>query len=184
MVKPINAQVVVSKPFAPEFTLNFIQAYDDSSGAIEIKVKNQQFDPPNNLTKLEYYVRFKGHSEENWWTEQKTALNEVYLYPQNASGKNTVIVYPQEGFPISGQVDFQVQAIIATYRTIYYGFDAWEYDNRSDWSSTQTITLPQNSLGPSATVPELPIVLSLVAVLAAVSLLLVTGKRKGLLTIT
>ncbi len=183
MVKPLNAQAF-STPSVPEFSLKFIQAYNGSSGAIEVTVKNQQFDPLNNLTRLEYYVRFKGHSEENWWTEQKTTLNEVHLYPQNASGENTVIVYPQEGFPISGQVDFQVQEIIATYRTIYYGFDAWEYDNRSDWSSTQTITIPQNSLGPSVTVPELPIALSLVAVLAAVSLLLGIGKRKGLITIT
>jgi hypothetical protein len=178
MVNPLNAQVVVSKPSVPEFTLKFIQAFNDSSGVIEITVKNQQFDPTNNSTKLEYYVRFKGHLEENWWTEQKTTLNELYLYPQNASGENTVIVYPQEGFPVSGQVDFQVQAIIATYRTIYYDFDAWEYDNRSDWSNTQTITIPQNASGPSATVPELPIALPLAAILALVSLLLLMSKKK------
>ena len=92
--------------------------------------------------------------------------------------------------PDSGKVDFSVEALTGYYNDTVsrYPVPGGEFHTltfigeSSGWSSIQTIDIPATSNSitpiPSPTIPEFPITLSLVAVLVAVSLLLVMGKRK------
>jgi hypothetical protein len=116
-------------------------SYTVENITIDITIENQPFTPPDSLTNLYYGVRVKGHYE-NDWTELYYITNETngnYLRIQSAS-ENTVISIPQD-YP-QGQVDFQVEAVIATAHPLMgtnFGYWTWE---ASDWSTTQTITIP------------------------------------------
>lgn len=116
-------------------------SYTVENITIDITIKNQPFTPPDNLTNLYYGVRVKGHFEQSW-TELYYITNRTngnYLRIQSAS-ENTVISIPQD-YP-QGQVDFQVEAVIATAHPLLntnFGYWTWE---ASDWSDTQTITIP------------------------------------------
>jgi|LSQX01.1.fsa_nt_gb hypothetical protein len=88
-----------------------------------------------------------------------------------------------------GQVDFRAQTVVGYTVTVQDEPNPFNIRHpyhielvvlqTSDWSPTQTVIIPAtNTPSPSPTVPEFPITLSLVAVLAAVSVLLVIGKRK------
>jgi hypothetical protein len=117
----------------------------------------------------------------NWETE--TWKKAKYLYiaemperiqtPKQSNKQETIItltlnensVYPLSNLPDNAQIDFQVQAVIghsaqcwATQHALYpeyggYYEDAVAYDGSSDWSSTQTVTVPSSSATaqPSAT---------------------------------
>ena len=152
-----------SKPSVPEFTVEIgdhsyiVPSYtsiDPYTGdpithpsytveniTIDITIKNQPFTPPDNLTNLYYGVRVKGHFEQSW-TELYYITNRTngnYLRIQSAS-ENTVISIPQD-YP-QGQVDFQVEAVIATaHPLLNTNFGHWTWE-ASDWSNTQTITIP------------------------------------------
>jgi hypothetical protein len=84
-----------------------------------------------------------------------------------------------DNFSAGQRIDFQVKAFFGNYpeAASHYGGTYMFLGSESDWSPTQTITIP-TSTNPSPTIPEFPITLSLIVVLVAVSILLVIGKRK------
>jgi hypothetical protein len=155
-VKPVdNSYVVPPSTSIDPYTGQQINhpSYTVENKTIDITIKNQPFVPPDNLTNLYYGVRVKGHFEESW-TERYYITNSTngnHLRIQSAS-ENTVISIPQD-YPQHGQVDFQVEAVIATAHPLVsynsnFGYWTWE---ASDWSNTQTITIGTNT--PTAT-PE------------------------------
>jgi hypothetical protein len=153
----------IPKPSVPEFTVELADhsyivpsytspdpytgepitypSYTVKNITIDITIKNQPFTPPDSLTNLYYGVRIKGHFEDSW-TERYYITNSTngnFLRIQSAT-ENTVISIPQD-YP-QGQVDFQVEAVIATahiFSNTNFGYWTWE---ASDWSNTQTITIP------------------------------------------
>ena len=153
MVESAFAQSILT-PSVPEFTLKFIQAYYNDTnppeGATEIIIKNQPFAPPNNLTQLFYGLRLKGHDDKNW--TEVYSINLSNLYPANSSSENTIIVFPQWGFFVYGEVDFQVEAVIATaHPNMITPFGSWTYDGISNWSDTKTVNVPIFSFYPTPT---------------------------------
>jgi hypothetical protein len=164
------------------------QGYHVNLTVFEMVIQNQ-LQPINNLY---YSIRVKGHYSTEWISFFD--LSES-LPLQDSSSQQTIIrmgTLSEEGLtlqgahksitiPSGGKEDIQVQALIgsigrnASAPFVPYTF----YGTESEWSNTQTVTVPTtNNPSPSPTVPEFPITASFVAVLAAVSLLLVIGKRK------
>jgi hypothetical protein len=166
--------------------------------SIEVIITNQ----PTDET-LKYNICVKGHYEGNW-------TSPIYSYedaPTMSTQSTTSIIFTStsnDGIyrtpdawttiyaPINGKIDFQVQAFVGYYTnngdtttplgsSMYYTVKV-----RSDWSNTQTITIGEssstNTPAPSPTVPEFPITATLIAVLAVVSLLLIVGKRKNVVS--
>jgi hypothetical protein len=188
------------------------EAYYVQCKTMELTIKNQAFtafnDSDNRSINLYYSVRMKGHSGDSWtypnygdyYTEGKPEINYIRA---NTDSDFTVITYGLVGnngtvgyycfdIPAGGKADFQVQAFIGYHnRTTIMGILGESHRDvftgeTSDWSNTQTITIPETSTStsptpnptPTSSVPEFPITLSLVAVLVAVSLLLVISKRR------
>jgi hypothetical protein len=168
-VKPTNAQTV--NPSVPEFTVKYIPANDTYPQIINIIIKNQPFVPPDDLTSFNFNVRYKGHSQENWTEVFIESIAENRLYVQNTSSENTLIpLYDLKygfgtiDFQGYSQIDFQVEAVIATFHPFAPHGDTgtWTYET-SGWSPTQTVTIPASSTStlPSsiptstAAVPEL-----------------------------
>jgi hypothetical protein len=189
-VKPVSAQSPHA-PSVPSFTVKFVPAnYPESTN---ITIKNQPFVPSDNLTSFNYNVRYKAHSQENWTEVFTESTAENRLLAQNTTSENTSISLYQTtdqtdlkggfGFiDIQGysQVDFQAEAVIATFHPFAPHGDTgtWTYIT-SDWSSTQTVTIPASSVSPSPTpnVPEFP-TLVIPPLFTVVTLLSVVAIRK------
>ena len=109
---------------------------------MQLVIENQPFLPPDDLTSFEYNIRYKGHSQENWTEVFIDSTSQNFLVPQNSSSENTSIslylfenqIESQEyGFIYYqgyGQIDFQVEAVIATFQPFAPHGDTgtWTYE--------------------------------------------------------
>jgi hypothetical protein len=129
---------------------------------IDITIKNQSFESKVNSTtyQLYYKVQYKGHFEENWKTLKIWGIHPVThslldsCVPQSES-QTTIISYHPD-FPDSAKIDYRVQAVLAHNGSMRVN-DHWMVpemgdwktalvsDVSSEWSSTQTVTLPANT---------------------------------------
>ena len=149
------------------------------NNSIQVIIKNQPFtqqwiqDGSSTFIDTFYYnIRMKGHFTDNWTTIYSPDIE----YPIQSNSDYTVISYsPSENaYPFwnnispaaAAQIDFQVQALIGA---VHRGYNAsatnqlemfpWFFTGQtSNWSNTQTVTIPAMSASalPSATptVPE------------------------------
>ena len=212
---PSSYTVTTTNPYTGE---NTTQQHDNST--IEISITNQPYTYSNGSTFYLYYaIRTKGHFEANWAelypTYQLWANAQAYRSSNYMTNKMSYIAFTAEdpensrfGLPqtksthtfislptpaSSGQVDFQVKAMVGTSSTFYDpgnnifydptggGVDrpAVAYVTGSDWSNTKTVDLADGSVSsstpnPSPTVPESswlavgPLLLSVFAVAVVV----------------
>ncbi|MGD6808109.1 MAG: hypothetical protein ACQCN3_00260 [Candidatus Bathyarchaeia archaeon] len=125
-------------------------SYNGETQSVEIKVKNQPFNPyidtDGNIVNVYYNVSLKGHYS-NIWSQYPDSTSENLF---NASNTDiTVITIPLGNYPNipnGGKLDFRLEAIIGHYNynqapsgTEYVtGFSVFE---SSDWSKTQTVTI-------------------------------------------
>ena len=161
ILKPVNAQST-TKPSAPEFT---VQAPNEST--IELVIKNQAFTNSDSVNAIVYDYRVKDHNSEQW-------ISQGGIGQLQSDSKTTLITiktpylsdYPFDPalkmFVNSSLIDFQVQAKTGYYVVvpIQGGSDIeFHASETSEWSNTQTVTLPinSNSASPTPTVPEFPL---------------------------
>jgi hypothetical protein len=208
----------IPKPAVPEFTVKLNNSLAEANETrIELTIKNQPFDVNNAYHySFVYNVRISTDCEN--WTDLYDAEDG---YPYQSNSDYTVLsyvlgeiaYYPREDYPLapstkvgvlptSGQVDFQVEAMIG------YRKRSWEFiggqmlpyvfeGERSGWSNTQTLTIPDSSTpspSPASSIeptqstepqqtepfPKLPIVTASIAIVAvvAVSVLFYFKKRR------
>ncbi len=154
---------------------------------LDVKIKNQQYPSiiDDNNSNLYYNVRTKGYYGEDW-SERYSYTYESYESPdklpvQSNSSEYTVLSIPTH-YRVGDLVDVQVEAILG-YRYTYYLADhifpvpvtAFNYE-KSGWSSTQTLTMPDLGYNsPSLTFPALSVdlLLWIVAVIAVAALVAV-----------
>jgi hypothetical protein len=170
-----------------------------NQGGTSVQTRNVTF-VIDNVPQANYYlIEFRGHYSTVAWTPITAwGLN---VTASASSGSQTIITIsssnPEQSsitdplywgnwaynFAPNSVIDFRVQAVSGSESNDpLFGYSANHpiiVGTVSPWS-TQTITIDSTSTNasPSPSVPEFPITASLVAVLAAVSLLLVIGKRK------
>jgi hypothetical protein len=178
MVESASAQSIPT-PAVPEFTLTLISSPPDShfvNKTIELAIKNQPSFPKNGFF---YNVRIR-INDDNWGP----------LYPNNNSvpnqsdGEYTILSYSSgylgveyqyhlgykvENLTADDKIDFQVQAMVGSIHRVFNPnatnqLEMYPYifsGGTSDWSNTQTITIPETSTSPSPnptptpTIPEL-----------------------------
>jgi hypothetical protein len=163
------AQTAIPTPSVPEFTLTFADAYNEPFG-IKLVVDNRPFNsyPKTSPATFFYNVREKGYFDESWTdlcnpNEGVTPSNSdsYNLYSQNrgflcpSNSDYTVMYYTN--IP-DGQYDFEVQVMVGGVYRISPRFNSG-YEFRgvtSDWSETQTITIPNNSASPSPSLTLTP----------------------------
>jgi hypothetical protein len=138
--------------------------YHVENKTIEVRIKNQPFTryaADSQIIDCYLNMRTKGHYEQNW-----TDTFHLYdIYPNQTDGDYTVLSFSyipdfqaffisnpeyysyHNGFSApssSGQIDFQVEAMIGSIHRDGSQFMApWVFDGQtSGWSSTQTLTIP------------------------------------------
>jgi hypothetical protein len=179
--EPTSAPITgTTTPSAPDFTLQYVDhsydvpptyktdpytgqsvinqaGYHQDNRTIDVTIKNPSFTPSTladgNITALFYNVQTKGHFEN--WTTNTNYNHGISTVRYNPSGY-TVISFYVGNWNISpgGQVDFQVQAIIGYEHNDpnqCFGYHFFTI-GKSDWSSTQTITI-SNLIGNATVVP-------------------------------
>ena len=188
MVKPAFAQTT-PKPSVPEFTFRFVES------SLEVTTKNQPLTAyvgtNGSNPSLYYGFRFKDHENIQDWNYAPiyyVGISSYGTYYKASISDYTVVSFPLGSYPLtgilgSGQVDLQVIALIGNeVSTNYengsvYGFDGAE----SNWSTTQTITIPasSNSTSPTPTIPEFPsIAILLLLSMLTVAVVLTLKKQR------
>ena len=158
---------------------------------VEFSIENQAFTPyttPYNSSdpyntgqtvNLMYNIRMKSHLESNW--TYITHLSEGYLKQSNINF--TTASYPLDylfpsNIPDGTEIDFQVQALIG-YVHRYSIVNSWTFNGtESEWSPIQTITLSDESVSPSTTVPEFPYLLVIPLLLSVLAVALAFKTKK------
>jgi hypothetical protein len=135
-----------TSPSAPEFTLNLVKA---TTGELKIQiiVKNQPYSSTISGVNSEFHynVHLKGHFSNAWGDPFYAETASPRIAPNDGSGY-TQIILSSEQYAAGSQVDVQVAAVLS--------------GTVSDWSTTQTITIPEStwstSPSPSLTPFETP----------------------------
>jgi len=147
------------------------QGYHVTNITLVMTIQNQPLVYQYNgsqYAELYYNIQAKGHYAENW--SQIYANSDQPL--ANASSPQTMIivgVLGDNGFTVppnsnlivssNGTVDFQVQAMLGFFYKKAVSGSGWFFQgNTSDWSPTQTITIPANSVSPSPSLTSTPAV--------------------------
>jgi hypothetical protein len=172
-------------PYNNKTTDTVQPGYHVQNITIVLTIKNQLF--PSNLngnkTYLFFNVREKGHYGQDWTYLYHDGFDS---YPAQSGSEDTAISFPKESsakFSSGDEIDFQVQAILA-YVYMHYlgntpeqGYDY--YSSASEWSNTQTITIPSSQTNSWETwQSELAIGASIMVVLLVSVSLVYWEKRK------
>ena len=183
MVKPTFAQIPT--PSVPEFTVKFVGTFPIpltgyTLPSVNITIKNQPFTPytdqHGNKINLYYIIQWKENSS-NSWQQTQIPLNE-----SNYNYTTTNLGLIRSGAPPpSGQIDFQVEAVIGYISYIQGSVPQGEYipptytGEFSGWSNTQSITVTNNSpssSSPANTSSYAPLSLTIYVVLILIAILL------------
>jgi hypothetical protein len=179
-VDPATGKAVITK-----------ECYGELHNWVYVRTWGQPFWEYNNSegyrVLLYYNVRWNSNLDNAWQSlpsDQKyfhdsmdpwDTYSEGYLIPigfRGIKGAGLQLLDPN-----AVEIGFQVEALVG-----YYNSNNVFVGQSSGWSETQTLalsnTLNSATATPSPTIPEFPITILLVTVLAAVSLLLIVGKKK------
>ncbi len=152
-----------------------IPGYHVQNFTIDIIIVNQPYPAiiNGNSSFVYYDVRIKGHFGQDW-----TELFPYYSNsPIQSNSQYTVISLPAN-YHVGDQIDIQVQAAIGYKIVTLIGHppipnvytESVDFQHASsDWSPTQTLTIPEatQSPSPSPTIPEFPAWLILPLLVAA-----------------
>lgn len=187
-----------------------------NQSTIELSIANQLYSYSNGSTFSIYYnVRVKGHFANSSWTELYPTIQllphtgdyninnfqqyEVpYIWGENTGNHPilpqsnttyTTVSIPANSYPVGGQVDIQVEAMLGVNSTYFLSTNTFfamgdnylpaiAYVTSSDWSNTQTVTISETASSPTPTsfIPELswsvivPLLLSVLSVAVIVRL--------------
>gem|GEM_PF-705215 len=159
------------KPATPNFDIQFIdrsynvptttstdpytgkpltqESYYVQNYTIEITIQNQPYTPTkvenssSLMNEIYYNIRFKGHYGDEW---RELLFDNC---PKQSNSTYTVVTYGPAcdrfiGLAPDMVIDFQVQALFGYFSRMSTFLAPWYFDGqKSDWSGTQTIALPE-----------------------------------------
>jgi hypothetical protein len=203
------------QPIGPSFDIPPTYSFNASNGlfyvnegyhfeysTVQVIIKNQAFINQTNLDHMYYSVRLKPHNyPDSYWNELFNP--NLDGFPIQSSSNYTIIPIAAEGstenqYQISAgaTTDIQVKAMIGHIERGFNGnatnqIEMYPYvfiGQTSDWSKTQTVTLPPKipftpsastpTHAPSPTVPELSWLILLPLFLIALSVALILTRHK------
>lgn len=174
LIKQSSAQVI-HKPSVPDFSYHFLDNFYHPT--IEINITNQAFPSTVNGTEAQLYynIRTKNHIHDNW-TEQYI-ISPSTLPSQSNSGFTQLVYNPN--YSTGDSVDLQVEALLGYYEyTTYPESPTLRLEHfttqSSDWSPTQTFTMPNNPTPQSSLSPFYLPEYTLLLVIAAIAIAALT----------
>jgi hypothetical protein len=165
------------------------EGYHVENKSIEVWIKNIPFTPYNDTegheVNLYYSVRAKGHFEEDWSTPTTYSGSDSAERIPPSTSEYTVLSLVNYYNP-NAQVDYQVEAFVGHFYTVYYPpghaiaypFPAFQVDETSGWSSTQTLTFSENQTPNSHQEMVIGVAIVAAVMVAVVVFLVYLIKRK------
>ncbi len=205
VVESASAQSI-PKSSVPEFTLKYVYRFGNT---IDVSIENQHFAsttlPDGHITELRYVV----HAENQFSPSPIKGNTKFPLQDSTSVSTQTIVTMTSErlvvDFPypngwfliIDGKMDFKVKAEIG-YRDFINNSTSYYFKvlEESDWSPTQTISIPDGAVStstpnptsptpptsqnstPTPAVPELPFIIVVIIILA-LTLAISVFKRKA-----
>lgn len=142
--------------------------YTNQYSAVVITIKNQPYD--NTYGSLYYNVRIKNHEWNDSWLYPLDNLFRMFqTYPTQSTDSdytNITLTIQSNSLLVGVKNDIQVEAMLGNIGRHQEYSDTGQYlgapyvfnGQTSDWSSTQTISIPANvpldSTSPNPTIPE------------------------------
>ena len=204
-----------TEPSPPNFTIQI-----PNSSTIQLVIENQAFINTSSVNSIVYYYRVKPDNSDVWnidgdYTLQSNSDTTIISIPPLPGVPGTILSTPQ--FDNVTLIDFQVQAVTGFYNVTWvagympgmptqvqsgngYSDITFNPAESSDWSPTQTVTIPASftststsptptptstvsptaSPSPSPTIPEFPtwIILPFFAIIVLLSNVF-AGKRNS-----
>ena len=127
--------------------------YINEYSYVELIIKNQPFNP--SYGSMYFNVQVKNQNTNNAWTDIYSVQSDNQNYPeQTANSDYTNVLIGIEGqftltpTLVGTQTDIQVQALIGNIYVTAVGFTGELYafnGTESDWSTTQTVSIPANT---------------------------------------
>jgi len=178
-------------PYTGKVTTTTIPGYHVKNITIDAIINN-------NLGASYYNFAYKGHYEKDWNffpfhpnASNGYTLADSYSVPFQASSSSytTVALTFLPKVPENGTIDIQVQALFGNFKAVPYGhlaplpaptYDFYFNGTVSDWSNTQTFTMPATSASPSPspTIPELSWLVIAPLLLSVFSIAIIVGHRR------
>ena len=160
-VPPVTTST--TNPYNNKTTTTTIPSYRIRNVTIDLTIVNQPYPASinGNASFVYYDVQLKGHFGQGW-----TELFQYYdNSPVQSNSQYTVISLP-DNYQVGDQIDIQVQAAIG-YKIVTYiahppepnvYTESVDFQHASsDWSPTQTFTIPASSASASPTsTPTIP----------------------------
>lgn len=178
-----------------------IPGYHVENKTIELWIKNQQYGYSNGSTFHVYYdVRTKGHFGENWTDLYPTVDAPTMRFNISFNGNpapyivsnpvqsnsDYTIISLNGNYPDGDQADFQVRAVIGHDSPYYAGrnyggnfiyndyfLQGVAFDTNSDWSPTQTFTMPNTSTSPPNMLLNIQVIVPLAAIIVLIAVVFV-----------
>lgn len=175
-------------PYNGKTTTQTIPGYHVKDLTIEITIKNQLFPSiiDGNASNLYYNIRIKGHFADYWNVLYYTSGSDPGSLPIQSSSQYTVLSLPAN-YQSDDQVDIEVQAILG------YNYNHPNHEHimppiinvfayqLSDWSPTQTFTMPNTSTNIHLNLVNIGIIAVVIIIIAIVSCLLLFRRHRNLL---
>ncbi len=180
--------------------------YHVENKTIELWIKKQQYSYYNGSATFNVFfsVRRKGHFGENWTELYPIAHLRTVRFNINFNGapapylisnpiqsnSDYTILSFYGDYDIGDQVDFQVKAMIGHESQYYAGTNygnfifndyyvhAIAFDTESDWSPTQTFTMPNTSTSTPLNLTVIGIIAVAIILVAIVSFLLFCRRQR------
>jgi hypothetical protein len=174
IIEQSNAQTIPN-PSPPEFSYKFLE--NTYHPTIAINITNQAYPSTVNGTEAQLYynIRTKNHIQDNW-TEQYV-ISASTLPSQSSTGFTELIYTPN--YSTGDKVDLQVKALLGYY--VYTTPPEHPTLNlklfttqSSDWSPTQTFTMPKNPTPQPSTSTFYLSENTLLAIIAAIAIVALT----------
>jgi hypothetical protein len=173
-------------------------AHNVQNYTIQLSINNQ---PYENQYNLYYNIRVKGHFAENWdsplyqYDASPLKTNSTYTFLNFIQGSSSYFYGPNHGYIHApyGQLDFQAEAFVggSVFVPPSDGTpigSGWHFKvlEESNWSNTQTITIPETSAStspspnptPTPTVPEFSWLIILPPSIVILSIAVIVKLRK------
>ena len=182
----------VTDPFTGKPVTTTINGYHVDNRTIILKIKNQPIPTADEATPLGlyYYVRFKGHYEnnENSWKYLPKELKygygpasnyaeEVWYYTLTNLASEYHLYFSEDS-----EIDFQVQALFGNQTLFTMGLGGhYSFTGESgEWSNTQTVTIGNpTSAAPTPSIPEFPVAAILPLFLIILLAMLLQSKKRS-----
>ena len=185
----------ITDPYTGEVRTRISGGNHIDNKTIDVIIANQPFSSTiidGYSTYFYYIIRWKGtfdswadinYSSWSFGSNDNQGHERIEPSDSDFTVKSYKLIWDLPYIPEGGSLDFQVKAQIGYSYPVYDGHimpvgSVFKVEAESDWSNIQTVTISNESVSPSPSVPEFPYLTAIPLLLSALVVVLALRIRK------